>query len=399
MGQNAGLRCDRTKWRGREAYCLTNGLVQLTTLTGGGHIAEFRFTDASGQSSMNPLWAPPWPTIEPYRFREKLHGAKYGPIAEARLLSGIAGHNLCLDYFGPPSDEEAAQGMSTHGEAPNARWRKERAQVSARQAALTLDVELPEAGLHFSRQIRIGRNEPVAYIRETVGNERRQDHLFHWTQHVTFGPPFLDSETCRTAISGTQGKTFPLGYGGRELLASGKEFRWPHAPGAKGREIDLRRPLSHRGLGFCAGVLMNPRRAIQFVAAVNSQEHLLMGYCFRRQNFPWAVIWEENCSRQVNPWRGSAQTRGLEFGSTPMPYARREAFAQGPLFGAPMFSTVPARGRLTAEYVTFLSTVPPDFGEVKDITPEAGGIRVQGTTLKKPVLLPAAGLAALLADE
>jgi hypothetical protein len=397
MAKNNNLSCAKAKLRGREAYCLTNGLVQLMSFTGGGHIAEFRFTDQSGQSRVNPLWAPPWPTIEPYRFKEKLHGAKYGPIGEARLLSGIAGHNLCLDYFGPPSDKEAAQGMGSHGEAPVAQWRKERVQVSARQAALTLGVDLPEAGLRFNREIRMGRNESVAYIRETVINSRKQDHLFHWTQHVTLGPPFLNAETCRTAISGTKGKTFPLGYGGKELLASGKEFRWPNAPGAKGGEVDLRQPISQRGLGFCLGVLMDPRRAVEFVAAVNSKEHLLMGYCFRRRDFPWAVVWEENCSRDVNPWKGRTQTRGLEFGSTPMPYPRKEAFAQGPLFGTPMYSTVPARGRLTAEYLTFLCNVPPDFGEVRDITLEAGAILAHGTAVKTPVRVPAAGLAPLLA--
>lgn len=343
MARDKEVACNKTWWNGREAYCLTNGLVQLVSLTGGGHLAEFRFTDKSGQSRMNPLWAPPWKTMEPYRYQEKLHGKTYGPRSEAQLLSGIAGHNICLDYFGPPSEEEAAAGMSTHGEAPSARWRKERAQVTARQAALRLGVHLPVAGLRFRREIRMAHGESVAYVRETVVNENKQDHLFHWTQHVTFGPPFLDAEVCRVAISGTNGLTLPEGYGGRELLASGEEFRWPHAPGAKGGKVDLRQPISHQGLGFCAGLLLDPNRDIEFVAAVNTDENLLMGYCFRRQDFPWAVIWEENCSRQVNPWKGRTQTRGMEFGSTPLPYPRRQAFATPPLFGTPMFSIVSAR--------------------------------------------------------
>ena len=396
MARDKDLACDKTWWNGREAYCLTNGLVQLISLTGGGHLAEFRFTDKSGQSRMNPLWAPPWKTMEPYRYQEKLHGKTYGPRSEAQLLSGIAGHNICLDYFGPPSEEEAAAGMSTHGEAPSARWRKERVQVTARQAALRLGVHLPVAGLRFRREIRMARGESVAYVRETVGNENKQDHLFHWTQHVTFGPPFLDSEVSRVAISGTRGLTLPEGYGGRELLASGEEFRWPHAPGALGGKVDLRQPISHRGLGFCAGLLLDPKRRIEFVTAVNTDENLLMGYCFRRQDFPCAVIWDENCSRHVNPWRGRTQTRGMEFGSTPLPYARRQAFATTPLFGTPMFSIVPARGSLTAEYVTFLATVPPDFGEVEDVTLDEDAILVHGSGEKLPVQVRANGLAGLL---
>jgi hypothetical protein len=80
-----------------------------------------------------------------------------------------------------------------------------------------------------------------------------------------------------------------------------------------------------------------------------------------------------------------------------MPYPRKEAFAQGPLFGTPMYSIVPARGRLTAEYLTFLCTVPPDFGEIRDITLEAGEILAHGSTLKAQVRVPAAGLTPLLA--
>lgn len=45
-----------------------------------------------------------------------LHPA-YGADAESRLLSGLHGHNLCLDLFGPPSKEEEAVGMLVHGEA------------------------------------------------------------------------------------------------------------------------------------------------------------------------------------------------------------------------------------------------------------------------------------------
>ena len=37
--------------------------------------------------------------------------------AESKLLAGIMGHNLCMDMFGGPSREEAAAGMTVHGEA------------------------------------------------------------------------------------------------------------------------------------------------------------------------------------------------------------------------------------------------------------------------------------------
>ena len=71
----------KTKWRDRPAFCLNNGVVQLTTLTGGGHIADFRLLDPTG-SSVNSLWEPSWPTMNPDKFRGR-DVRKYGPAPVA----------------------------------------------------------------------------------------------------------------------------------------------------------------------------------------------------------------------------------------------------------------------------------------------------------------------------
>lgn len=393
MNQKDQLACLKTKWHGREAYALSNDLVQLITLTGGGHIAELRFTRESGFPTLNPLWIPNWKTIEPYRYRPRLHAARYGPPATGKLISGIVGHNLCLDYFGAPSDEEAAQGLSIHGEAPSARWRKTETRVAPHRVALTLSVRLPVAGLQFSRAIELRRGEPLVYFRETVTNERKVDHFFHWTQHVTLAPPFLAPKGSCVAISATKGMTFPQGYEGKALLASSKEFRWPYAPGVAGGKVDLTRPFSHRGLGLLASVQLDPRREVEFVAALNVAQRLLVGYCFRRRDYPWVAIWEENCARSAPPWNGRCQSRGLEFGSTPMPTGRRDAFARGPLFGTPSFSMVPARSRNTIQYVAFLTQLPPDFGDVRDIRLLRDEILVLNSRRKPVARLHASGLA------
>jgi hypothetical protein len=185
MRSRSSLACRPASWRGRQAFLLENDVIRLITLTGGGHIAEFRFRDGCGPSTMNPLWIPPWRTIEPYRYEEKAHAAVYGPPAVGRMISGIVGHNLCLDYFGNPSEEEARQGLSIHGEAPSVRWRKVRARASKREVTLELAVRLPAAGLRFRRQIKIRRGESVVYFREEVVNEAKADHFCHGTQHVT----------------------------------------------------------------------------------------------------------------------------------------------------------------------------------------------------------------------
>jgi len=357
MDRRDDMLCQRILWHGRDAYALDNGLIRLVTLSGGGHIAELCFRPSSGRPETNPLWVPPWKTIDPDRYREKVHARRYGPPIAGRLLCGLVGHNLCLDYFGTPSDEEALHGLSIHGEAPSSRWRKRSARAGRDRVSLGLSVRLPAAGLGFDREIQIRRGESVAYFKETVTNHRKADHFFHWTQHVTLGPPFLDQDDCRIAIPATKGRTFPHGYEGHELLESRRDFRWPRAPGTNGESIDLRRPFLHPGLGFVATVLLDPRRDLAFVAATNRKLGLVLGYSFRRSDFPWVAIWEENKARGDAPWNGVCQARGLEFGSTPFPVGRRESFASERLFGAPNFSVVPALGRKTVRYLSFLAHV------------------------------------------
>ncbi len=90
------------RYRGRRAATIEDEHLRVTVLESGGHIAEV-FHKPTG---VNPLWTPPWPSIEPAAYDPELH-AVYGGGVDASLLAGIMGHSLCLDIFGGPSAEEA----------------------------------------------------------------------------------------------------------------------------------------------------------------------------------------------------------------------------------------------------------------------------------------------------
>ena len=104
----------RSTYRGRRAATIENRFLRVTVLEEGGHVAEI--VDVA--RGVNPLWTPPWPSIDPAKFDAARH-RDYGDGIDAALLAGIAGHNLCLDIFGGPSDEEARAGLPVHGEASN----------------------------------------------------------------------------------------------------------------------------------------------------------------------------------------------------------------------------------------------------------------------------------------
>lgn len=174
---------------GRSGFRLRADWGYVSVLAGGGHICELHLNACTG---VNPLWRPPWVTIDPAHYAVGRHARTYGGSPDGRLLAGIAGHSLSFDHFGPPSREEAAAGLTTHGEAPALKWAiQEHAQSS--QPQLQYGLTLPEARIRFSRKLTLDRVNPVIYCEEEAVNLSPYDRPISWNEHVTFGPPFLET--------------------------------------------------------------------------------------------------------------------------------------------------------------------------------------------------------------
>jgi hypothetical protein len=408
------IECRAVRLRGRSGWRLANRHIEMHWLAGGGLLATLsRRTGAA--ANQNLIWESAWPIIEPHRYSEKKHGARYGGGAVAQMLSGYTGHALCLDYFGAPSPTEEALGLPLHGEAGTRRWLLTKKFARDGQAQLSMRDRVPSAGLTVERDITLRENESVAYVTETVANKNNRDRYFQWVQHATFGPPFLKENESVVAIPGTQSKTSPDDYGGHCALATDQEFTWPHAPAHDGGTQDISQPFSRKRRGFVATTLLGggANRAAEndspftYVAVLNWKLGLIAGYIFRRADFPWAAIWEENHSRANAPWHGTTQARGLEFGNTPLPLGLQHAINAGPLFGAPTAGRVPAAGRVTASYAIFAAEVPQTWKKISsiDVRPSAGtspnanvspdAIVITGPQAGDQITLPATHLAEL----
>jgi hypothetical protein len=389
--------CRRANWHGRKAYVLANDRVTVTALCGGGHIADLRLVDGP---DVSPMWVPPWPTIEPYNYVENSHKLLYGTTTEGKLLSGLAGHSVCLDYFGSPSPEEAKQGLSQHGEAPSSKWHLKTVSRAQNRINAVLSVSLPIAGLDFTRSIQLSNGESVVYFTETVRNRRKADHFFHWTQHVTLGAQFLSGDQSYITLPGRRALTYPHGYDeGKALLASDQEFTWPNAPLVGGGTTDLTRPFVRKGLGFVVGVQLERERSVSFVAAVNAEHNLAIAYCFKTEDFPWVAVWEENLGIAAVPWKESTQARGLEFSTTPLPVFRRESFLAGHIFGQPTRTFVPAMGAKSVRYVAVLRRLPEGFGRLQEIELREDTVVFRGDSTSIPAEMGAKGIKAFFEQQ
>jgi hypothetical protein len=304
----------------------------------GGHIAEI-FDKRSG---VNPLWTPPWASIEPSAYSPARH-PEYGDGADARLLAGIMGHNLCVDIFGGPSDAEAAAGLTPHGEASVVQY-----ELGVGGATMTMAAVLPRAALRVEREIVLV--DRTVKIREIVENLTACDRPIGWTQHVTLGPPFLEKGHTEFRASATRSKVFEHPFGVADNLVMGALFDWPLAPRADGGVADLRRFTDARASSAYTAQLMDRSKEHAFFVAFSPSLHLAFGYVWKREDFPWLGIWQENLSRTHTPWNGVTLACGMEFGASPMPESRREMIDRGRLFDVPTFRWIPAKSRVEAVY-------------------------------------------------
>jgi hypothetical protein len=347
---------------GRPGLQLQADWGHISVLAGGGHICELNLNACDG---VNPLWRPQWTTTDPFKYTIAKHVRKYGPPPDGRLLSGIAGHSLSFDHFGPPSLEETAAGLTTHGEAPVLMWDIQK-QTQSPRPQLQYGLTLP-AGIAFRRNLTLDPVNPVVYCEEEAVNLGRYDRPISWNQHVTFGPPFLEAETTWFDMPATRAKVCPASYSPRFSLRPDGAFNWPNAPTKTGKRVNLRTMPAHR-YGHYTAQLLSPGLAIGFIAACNPRLKLLVVYAFRRADFPWVGNWEERYNRTPAPWRGRTFCRGLEFSTTPFAIPRRQTIDQGPLFGEPTYRWLPAKSKVQVRFLILLLAVPEAFRGVASVS-------------------------------
>lgn len=358
------------KFHDRSAWRLENDRLRVTVLEGGGHIAEIVLKSSNGSESINPLWIPKWPSLEPWEFSFEQHGEIYGRGSESALLASIMGHNLCFDFWGAPSQSEFEAGLAYHGDASLVRSTK----ITQDSDSLTHHFDLERSGTALTRTLRMVKGQPVLYIEEKAENKLFIDRPLGWVQHVTFGAPFVDPEASYFDASATKG----------HITREGKEVpaEWPVTDD---RKQDHRRfapaPPSEKMSYF----LLDPTREVEFVSGVNTEHRLLIAYVFKREDFPWVMVWEQNRQIQDSPWNGQEMTRGMEFGNTRIPGTLQAYFKRPRIHDTETFGWLVAKEERTVRYLTVMTSVPEGFTGVRDIRLEGSEIVVEGIGLDTPL--------------
>ena len=346
---------EQIQFEGAPAVMLSNGKIELTILVRGG--AFVNLTLKQNDSKLSPFWNP----------------ARIARDAGKPARGAGGGHFVCVDGFGMPSAEERAAGMPSHGEAHRQPWAIESSGKTSGILSVVFSTHLPLVQEDFRRTVRMVDGESVVYVESELTSLLGFDRPVNWAEHATIGSPFLAPGKTVVDMSARQSKTrahhdeedpYP------HRLADFQEFTWPLAPGQNGEMIDLRNtPLKPNSLDHTTS-LMDPDRTLVFVTALNLQEGLLLGYVFRREEYPWLQNWES-----YPPDMGMA--RGLEISTQPFDIPRRQVIERGPMFGAPVVRWLPAKSKIGSRFLFFYTKVPAGFRRVDDVVLNDGKLTIE----------------------
>jgi hypothetical protein len=154
------------------------------------------------------------------------------------------------------------------------------------------------------------------------------------------------------------------------------------APTVDGGTADLRAAPDPPNSGDHTATLLDPASEFAWVTALHPGKRLLLGYVFRREEYPWIQTWESY------PPKGML-ARGLEFGSQAFDLPRRTVVTQNSLFGQLLYRWLPAQSKISGGYLMFWARTPEGFQGVSEVEYKGGKIAVRDSRSGKSLELNA----------
>lgn len=357
----------------RPAFLISNDKLEMAVAAQGGSILKIVIQgDSTG--------------LSPFGNPEMVPG-----VPENRKFQGpMVGHFVCVDGFGPPSAEERKAGLAMHGEAYVQPWVPVESKREGTQTRVTFAVDLPLLHEKFTRTFRMLDGENVIYVESELESALAFDRPANWAEHPYLFPPFLEPENTVVDISGTQSKT--RAYSGtrpRLKLASSQDFTWPLAPAQDGAAVDVRAQPPGANWSGHTTTMIDTSRRLGFVTAINTARGYVLGYLFRREEYPWV----QNYMNYIpNGWSG----RGLEFATQPFDLPRKDMTDLGSMFGTPVYRWLPAKSKIGSRFLMFYARTPEGMRRVSDVRIEGDSIIVEDAEARQTLRLRATAAGELL---
>jgi hypothetical protein len=356
---------DKTVWEDNPAIVLSNDKIELTVLPHGGAMTQILLKE--DKEKINPLWNPYWIARQ---------------AGLNRPTNFYRGHFVCIDGFGPVSAEERDAGLPMHGEAHTLAWDLKSHAKQGTTTTATFSVNLPLSHETFTRSYHVVDGENVVWIDSELTNLLAFDRPVFWGEHATVSAPFLEPGKVAVDMPASKAKTKAYQPAPVRRLQSYVDFTWPMAPTLDGKTFDLRTAPMGPNTTDHTTTLLDPSKRLVFATALHLDKRLMIGWVFRREEYPWIQTWLSN----PGPNR---MTRGLEFATQPFDLTRAEVLQAGPLFDTPVFRIARAKGSIKSSFLMFYTTVPDGFQKVDDVQLAGGKLVIEDRAARKTITLAA----------
>jgi hypothetical protein len=154
------------------------------------------------------------------------------------------------------------------------------------------------------------------------------------------------------------------------------------APTRDGQLFDVRSAPMKTGTTDHTTSLLDRSRRLAFVTALHLEKRLLIGWVFRREEFPWVQTW-------LSYPAAGRMARGLEFATQPFDLPRSDVLKTGAVFDTPVFRILPAKSKIGSSFLMFYTRVPEGFQKVDDIQLEGGKLTIDDRGAAKRITLAA----------
>ncbi|MDZ7402138.1 MAG: hypothetical protein ONB37_18425 [candidate division KSB1 bacterium] len=328
----AGDNCQSKLLQSDTLVMLQNDQVLVTFSLWGGALIDFHFHDQG---------------TNPFTWRLSCEEM---PLNN-RGGAPFQGHFICLGRWGSPSLGEIRCGIPHNGEPANRWWKLTNRHG---QHEVHLSVEAPLEQFILQRSIRLSPDQSWFGVTEKLINQQNSGRLIVLMQHATFGAPFL-SESVVIDCNATHGFNQSLIL----IDPDNYHYRWPMGlADTLGTPMDLRR--SDGQIGYVSTHIIEEDYG--WATAANPKMNLLVGYVWKRSDYPWLHIWHGLKD-------GRLWAKGIEFGTTGLGDTfSPEDRLRHQFHGVTHFEFLDAQAAVEKKYLCFLLKIPADFQQVRSVS-------------------------------
>lgn len=310
---------------------LENDACLLSVESFGGAITDFHLKD---NTQINPL---SFAFTQQQMPENNKDGAPY------------RGHFLCAGRWGLPSAGEIKKEVPNHGEAANIEW-----QIEKEHNEIFMQTLAHKEGLHVDRKIELDAAHSLVTVSESFTNINILGRLFNVVQHPSLAAPFLDASTiinCNGTVGFDQS---------RYQSAEKSSCHFPFVKDDKGNDFNLSRSTGSYSSVF--SFIVDIHNNIGWVTAYSPAYNLLIGYIWKRSDYPWIHLWQHFDDDKI-------LYRGIEFGTAGVHQPFHEILNTAThLFGEKTLAYIDAGEIVSKKYLCFICKTASNFAEVKDIT-------------------------------